>query len=293
MKAITNSAVVICLVALAGGCADMVRPPAVVDYSDEAESEQMRRLAVKQMRLKLDNIQREGSEYNFLAVKSDNVLLSRRLDSRTYFVQDQRYGLDKEAGVFRGSDGELKKACYKFLARVSVPGREVRDVSVLHETTQVASVDPNSGEVIREKPQPGRRFARCSRHIEGIPVFSSNLTLALTEKKTIGFMELHWPVIPHATIKEAHRLQYKLKHGWKPPEQKDAKVESVDAGIIHSAATGLLLDIYPAIRVVYAPQTEGIGRKLVLHFDRHGNPVPMPRDLHLPIQVPEKRRQRE
>ncbi|UCG58771.1 MAG: hypothetical protein JSU70_04505 [Phycisphaerales bacterium] len=293
MKAIANSAVVICLVALAGGCADLVRPPAVADYSDKAESEQMRRLAVKQMRLKLDNIQREGSEYNFLAVKSDDVLISRRLDSRTYFVQDQRYGPGKEADVFRGGDKELKKACYELLARLGVPASEVRDVDVLHETTQVASVDPKSGEVIREKPQRGCKFARCSRHIEGIPVFSSNLTLALTEKKTIGFMELHWPVIPQATIKEAHRLQYKLKHGWKPPEQKGVKVESADAGIIHSAAAGLLLDIYPAIRVVYAPQTEAIGRKLVLHFDRHGNPVPMPRDLHLPRQLPEKRRQKQ
>ncbi|MEE9517558.1 MAG: hypothetical protein V3V52_10670 [Candidatus Adiutricales bacterium] len=224
-----------------------------------------------------------------MAVKSGSVLVSRRLDSRTYFVQDELYGRAKEAGLFQGSDEELKKACYQILSRLGIPEREVREAEVLHETIQVGLVDPKSQKVIREKPQPGRRLARCSRHIEGVPIFSSNLTLGLTKQKTIGFMEVHWPVIPEATIKEANRLQYKLKHGWRPPEQEGARVESVEAGVIHSAATGFLMDIYPAIRVVYATEKEEIGRKLVLHFDRHGDPVPIPREFDVPCQFPEKR----
>ena len=38
-----------------------------------------------------------------------------------------------------------------------------------------------------------------------------------------------------------------------PPEQPDATVEAIEAGIIHSPAAGFLIDIYPAIRVIYTP----------------------------------------
>jgi hypothetical protein len=289
MKTIIISAVVVLLIALVTGCETLPRPPIETDYSDKAELEAMQQLAVKQLGLKLDKIQRQGSEHNFVAVKSNNILISRRLDSRTYFVQDERYGHDKEAGLFQGSDEEFKKACYQILSQLGIPDREVREAKVLHETIQVGFVDPKSQTVIREEPQPGRRLALCARHIDGIPIFSSHLTLGLTKQKTIGFMEVHWPIIPEATVKEAHRLQYKLKHGWRPPEQKGAKIESVEPGVIHSASTGFLMDIYPAIRVVYASEKEGMGRKLVLHFDRHGHLVPIPREFDLPCQFQEKR----
>ena len=296
MKTIAFLVAVVFLIPSLNGCGTLTRPSdesphtvPVKDYSDQAELNAIRQLAVAQLGLKLDRVQRQGSEYNFLAVKSDDLLISRRLDSRTFFVQDGRYGHDKENGIFQGSDEELKKACYRILARLDIPEREAQEVNILRESLQAGFVDRTSGKVIREEPRAGRRLARCSRRIEGVPIFSSHLILGLTKQKTIGFMEVHWPEIPEATFKEARRLQYMVKHGWQPPARKGARVESVEAGVIHSAATGFLMDIYPAVRVVYAPEKEGVGRKLVLHFDRHGNPVPVPREFDIPCRLADKR----
>ena len=59
-------------------------------------------------------------------------------------------------------------------------------------------------------------------------------------------------------------------------------MESVDAGIIHSPAVGFLMDIYPAIRVIYAPIDDRMGQKATRYVDRHGNDVPVPRQFDLP-----------
>jgi hypothetical protein len=261
----------------------------VADYSDKAELTSIQLLATKTLGLKIDHDERQGSERNFLAVKSDRILVSQRLDSRTFFVQDNFYGLNNKAGVFKGDDKELQSFCYEIVKRFNINPDEINKAEVLHEKIQEGSFDDKTGKFTAGEPTLGRRMARCTRYVEGIPVFSSKIIVGLTQDKTIGFMELHWPVIPETTIKEAHRLQYKVKNGWKAPEQKGATIESVEAGIIHSAAAGFLMDIYPAIRVIYAPEEEGIGRKLMLHFDRHGNEVPIPREFDIACEKPKKR----
>jgi hypothetical protein len=58
---------------------------------------------------------RSGPDRNFLALKSDKLLFSRRLDSRTYFVQDMSYGVGRESGFFRGSDREHLEVCEEIL----------------------------------------------------------------------------------------------------------------------------------------------------------------------------------
>ena len=123
----------------------------------------------------------------------------------------------------------------------------------------------------------GRKFTRISRQIDGFPVWSSNIVVGLNDRKLVGFMQLHWPEIPQHIVNEAHRLSYKTKHGWKPPEQPGATVESVEAGIIHSPAISFVMDIYPTIRVVYSPLDKNIGRKQVVYLDRNGKSVPIPR----------------
>jgi hypothetical protein len=117
----------------------------------------------------------------------------------------------------------------------------------------LAHFDRQTGKSELEKEELGARQVRISRNIEGIPVFSSHAVLGFNSRGEIGFMEVHWPEIPGYVLAEAHRLEYKVKNGWRPPEQKEAVVESVEAGIIHSPAVGFLMDIYPAIRVIYAP----------------------------------------
>ena len=281
--------VILLSVTLFIGCATIspIRP--VADYSDKAELTSIMQLATKTLGLKIDDVERQGSERNFLAVKSDRILVSQRLDSRTCFVQDNFYGLNNKAGVFKGDDKELQSFCYEIVKRFNINPDEINKVEVLHEKIQEGSFDDKTGKLTAGEPTLGRRMALCTRHVEGIPVFSSKIIVGLTQDKTIGFMELHWPVIPEATVKEAHRLQYKVKNGWKAPEQKGAIIESIEAGIIHSAAAGFLMDIYPAIRVIYTPEKEGIGRKLMLHFDRHGNEVPIPREFDIACEKPKER----
>lgn len=271
------------------GCATISPTTPVADYTDKAELTSIQRLATKTLGLKIDEVERQGSEHNFLAVKSDRILVSQRLDSRTYFVQDNFYGINNKAGVFKGDDKELQSFCFEVVKRFNINPDEINKAEVLHEKIQEGSFDGKTGKFTTGEPTLGRRMARCSRNVEGIPVFSSKMIVGLTQDKTVGFMELHWPVIPEATIKEGHRLRYKVKNGWKAPEQKGATIESVEAGIIHSAAAGFLMDIYPAIRVIYAPEKEGIGRKLMLHFDRHGNEVPIPREFDIACEKPKER----
>lgn len=253
------------------------------NFSDEAESNQMRKLAARILPLaKLDRVERAGSQYNFVAIKFDGVLLSRRLDSRTYYVHDERYGKMRPAGVFEGPDQQIVDFGKDLFRKLNIPLSEISAAVVLQENIQVARVDTITGVIEYEEPEKGQKLAKFRRSLEGLPVFSSSITLGLIKNMEIGFMELHWPEIPPHVIIEAHRLEFKVEQGWRPPEQKGAKVESVEAGIIHSAAPGFLMDIYPSIRVVYMSEEQGVGRKLTLHFDRHGNTIPIPREFDIP-----------
>ena len=122
-------------------------------------------------------------------------------------------------------------------------------------------------------------------------MWSSGITLGLTKRGGIGFLEAHWPEIPATVLEEAKRLAERVKEGWRAPVRQGGKPESVEAGIIHSPAAGFVMDIYPAVRVIYGD--ESMGKKAVLHFDRHGNNVPIPRQFDKPPdQAPAPRGER-
>jgi len=249
------------------------------NYSDKAEMSKVKKTAKDVLGLKFGKILRSGSEANVVGIQSQQILFSHRLDSRTYFVNDNRYGISKEAGVFNGSDQEQLKFCRKILKQLNIPLSEIEEV-MLKEKTQVAQLDRNSGEVHLEDAQEGRRIVRLLRQVNGFPVWSSNLVLGLTKDKRIGFMQLHWPEIANHVITETHRLAYKIKQGWSPPEQQDATVDAIEAGVIHSPPLGFIMDIYPVIRVIYSPVNKSVGRKPVLYLDRHGKAVPIPRQAN-------------
>lgn len=264
--------------------------PQSYGYSDAAEQKQLKHLATEVFGVKLGKIIRSGDDANLVGIKSEYVLVSRRLDSRTFFVQDTRYGVDREAGVFRGSDREHINACRSILKRLDIPVTEIAREDVLKERTRVAQLDRETRKVRMEKVQDGKYIVRLSRSIEGLPVWSSRLLLGLTKEKHIGYMELHWPTIPDHVVLEAHRLQYKVKHNWRPPDWPGTIIEKVEAGIIHSPAISLVMDIYPVIRVIYRPTEKRYGVKPVLFLDRQGKPVPIPRQAELPIEAPQQRK---
>lgn len=259
------------------------------DYSEEAELNELRRVAEEVFGVKLDKITRSGSEANLVGLRSEHVLFSRRLDSRTYFVQDSRYGTTHEAGVFHGSDEEYCERCRGILKRINVSLSEIEKEVVLTEQTQVARIDYETKKVHKEEVQKGKQFARLSRAVEKLPVWSSGMVLGLTRDKTIGYLQLHWPELPVHVVNEAHRLAHKVKHDWKAPEQFGAVVEAIEAGITHSPAIGFLMDIYPAIRVLYKPKDPRYGKKPVYYYDRHGKPVPLPRQAYMPLEPTQQR----
>jgi hypothetical protein len=92
-------------------------------------------------------------------------------------------------------------------------------------------------------------------------------------------MQVHWPEISAEVVRQGHTLQETVKAGWRAPEQKGARVESTEVGIVHSPAVGFVMDIYPAIRVIYAPEDEAMGRKLMLYLDGNGKTVATPRQF--------------
>jgi hypothetical protein len=131
------------------------------------------------------------------------------------------------------------------------------------------------------EPKVLRNLAIARRIVRGVPVWSSYATVGLTAKGEIGSLELHWPELPDVYIKEAGTLQQLVKKGFKPPDVKGGRPESIEAGIIHSTAIGFYMDIAAVIRVIYAVNERDVGRKPVLYLDRHGDPVEIPRSVRL------------
>jgi hypothetical protein len=220
----------------------------------------------------------QGQDKNFLGIRSDQLLLSRRSDSRTYFVQDERFGLLREGGVFEGGDDELLERCRSIAQRLGVPAGEIEEASVLQVMNNVATID-GTGSVRTEEPQRGERYARLTRSVDGVPVFSSSVMLALNREGGIGFLELHWPEITPQAIAEARSMREQVERGWKPPELEGAHVESVEVGILHSPAVAFVMDVQPVIRVIYSPSDRTVGKKPVLYLDSRGHEVPRPRQF--------------
>src|SRR5258707_251542 len=277
----------IALVSLVLGIALMANNGATTSGQAQAEEDQ-RRLEGLAATLKLDvgKLTNSGVVKNMVGIRSDYLLFSQRRDSRTYFIQDNRYGPDKGVGVFQGSDDNLLERSRSILHTLQIPADEVAKVNVLREKNQTAHADPRTRKLILDQPGEGKIFAEFWRQVSGVPVFSSRALVGLTKQGSIGFMEVHWPIIPKATVDEARKLQELVRGRWQPPEQKGAKVESVEAGIIHSPALGFVLDIYPAIRVIYKPLDGRTGRKPTLYLDGEGRPVPIPRQFEKVEETP-------
>jgi hypothetical protein len=258
-------------------------------YSDDEENERIRQIGEKIFRLKFDKVERAGSEANFIGIKSKSILFSTRLDSRTYFVQDLRYGVGKERGVYHGPDGVQLNMCKALLKRVAIPSSEIAGHKVLTEKSREARLERGTGKMKFEEERKQRSLVLISRKIEGFPVWDSSVLMGLTRDKQVGFLQLHWPEIPEHVVAEAHKLASRIKEGWHPPRDESSNVESVEAGIIHSPAIGFVMDIFPAIRVVYKSKDKRYGKRKVLYLDRHGRSVPLPRQADMPYSPPVQR----
>ncbi len=252
------------------------------DYSRDGEIDQLLQLA-KALNLDAGDIEKSGSELNFTAIRSKNLLISQRLDSRTLFIQDFRYGSEEGSGVYKGADKDLIKMGKQVFEALDLPVEEAEEWQVLTEQNQEAQIDKNE-KVKMGRITSGAKILRVSRRVEGIPIWSSNITLRLSSEGSIVFLQAHWPEVLKATLEEGCRLDYLVRHGWQAPAQEGASPEAVEAGIRHSPPIAFVMDAYPAIRVIYEPWNQRFGRKLTLYFDRHGREIPNVRHVE---QLPE------
>lgn len=67
---------------------------------------------------------RSGTLANTLGIQTEFLLVSQRLDSQTYFVQDKRFK-DGSEGLYEGSDEDLIGTCGSILSILGVPGEDV------------------------------------------------------------------------------------------------------------------------------------------------------------------------
>ena len=219
-----------------------------------------------------------GSAANVSGIRSKNLTFSQRHDSRTVFATDARYGHLRKLGAWTGSDRTAVAACRRVLRAAKVPPAQIQTIDALSEFGQVAERATEDEFQVYE-PLVLRKVAQAKRTMDDIAVWSSYANVGLTAGGNIGWIELHWPDVPPAVLKEARLLVALVTLGYEPPELPDARVESVEPGVIHSPAIGFYMDVAAAVRITYSGVSPGVGRKAALYLDRHGEPVARPRDI--------------
>ena len=236
-----------------------------------------KQVAVETLGLKLEKDVTAGHKDNFSGLRTENITFTQRLDSRTFLAYDKRFSNTKETGMYKEADEALLKRSHELLERLKIPVAEIASEKIAQEKTQVGEGDSKTGKFKLEPIEPGKKWARTTRQISGVPVFSSRATIGLMPNGEIGFLEVHWPEIPARVTEEARRYRELVGKSWHAPELKGARIESVTAGILHSPAAATAMDIVPVIRVIYAPLDKRIGKKPVAYVDPEGKPVAMPR----------------
>src|SRR5262249_48797424 len=81
---------------------------------------------------------RTGAEQNLAGIRSSQALFSARLDSRTFFAQNERFGVDRPDGVFGGGDDELIESAVRIVERLGLPADEIAGRAAVTEQTQAA-----------------------------------------------------------------------------------------------------------------------------------------------------------
>ena len=259
-------------------------PPAGSGLSAEDQQLQARtkQLAVETLGLKLEGSVDAGHRDNFSGLRTENVTFTQRLDSRTFIAYDKRFSDTAKTGIYKDADEVLLKRSREILDRLKIPIAEIAAGKVVQEKTQTGERDPKTGKMKMEPIEPGKKWVLASRQVEGLPVFSSRATIALSSNGEIGFLEVHWPEIPTKVIEDARRYRDMAGKNWHAPALKGTRVESVTVGVLHSPPAATALDFVPVIRVIYTPLDKRIGKKPVAYVDPEGKPVSMPRVLLQP-----------
>jgi len=66
------------------------------DYSDKSEIDEAKKLIDEITNFQFGNLVKSGSETNTISLQSENISFVKRFDSRAYFLQNIKYGLNKD-----------------------------------------------------------------------------------------------------------------------------------------------------------------------------------------------------
>ena len=81
-------------------------------------------------------------------------------------------------------------------------------------------------------------------------------------------------------------MQKTIKSGYEVPPRSGAKIEQVQAGILHSGAAAFMDEQVAAIRLIYTPTDLRLGMKPLLYLAANGKPVAIPRNLDAKLEAP-------
>ena len=191
---------------------------------DDTAVERLRELADR-LGFDVGSPRRRGVEGNTAGIETEDVLVSRRLDSRTFFVQNRRFGVAMEGGgAFEGPDEEIIEQARNLFEQLETPVEEIAESTVLTEQAQEGQVDADTGQLHLGPAYAGKRLALLTRQVDKLPVWSSRMLLGLAWDRSVGFLEHHWPNVPSAATKRAHELESAIAQGWRPPELPGATV---------------------------------------------------------------------
>jgi hypothetical protein len=134
--------------------------------------------------------------------------------------------------------------------------------------------DPRSGKHVA-------RTAQFQRHLDNIPVFSSELLIGQMENGKIGRFRLHWPEIHPEVIQGARKLVNMINQKeWTVPESfrdQDIQILEVTPGIAHSSMADPRYEAQAVVRVLYRKEVKGTPHPLssiaYKYFDLTGNEI--------------------
>ncbi len=225
------------------------------------------------------------SDRGFQVVTDGTTTLSYRPKGNAYFVQTGGESVFKKS-AFKGSDEQLIERGRRVLTELGIDRKEILAVKVLQQYTTVGEVDPATRQMKAEAPQKDRRTLLFTRAVRGVPVFDSRMTLDLDADGKVVAFELSWPKIDPKVMEEAIHLQRIVKSGYEAPPRPGAKIEQVQAGILHSGAAAFMDEQVAAIRVIYTPTESRLGMKPLLYLAENGKPVAIPRSLEAKLEAP-------
>jgi hypothetical protein len=273
---------------------EVVSPKKLEDLpkAEKLSSQDTRRLdsiGTKVFRIQWEKKLVAVSDHGFQAITDGSTTVSYRPAGNAYFVQTGKAGLSGKT-AFRGTDQQLIERGTAILTGLGVNRNEIADTKVLQQYVTEGRMNPETRQMEMNPPRKDRRSLIVRRVVSGVPVVNSRLALDLDREGKIAALELSWPVIEPKVLEEAARLKKIAATEFKAPERKGARVESVQAVILHSPAASFVEDQVAAIRVIYEGTDPKIGMKPVAYLGLDGRPVAIPRQMIARTERPTRER---